>query len=396
MTRAETQFVVALDMGTSGVRCLISEGTGLGTAKVIGKARVSSRGVRKGEVVHFHDAVRSAKAAVERAAAMAGVRVVSVFATLGCGGIRGLNSRGMVRLERGLRGIPAEAIERATAAACDVSIPSDRVKLHILPRGLSVDGLRCSRSGEGVSGEKLESEVHVITASLEAAEKLGKVINGAGYGLEKAAAEPLATAFAVLSAEERDRGVDLLKLGTGSTSLVSFRDGAPSHTATLGVGEEHVINDVAVATHVETSEARQLCRYLGSKEWGGSSLLDDKGVEVAQARMREILGLTKAELAKTVHLGASEFGIRLWGALAESPEVAKQGDELTTKRAGLGGLFETNEIEDVPREEEYATAAGLLIYGWKYRREASEFDLTAEKAARGWVGRALQRVAQFL
>ena len=397
MTRAETQFVVALDVGTSGVRCLISEGTGLNSSKVIGKARVGSRGIRKGEVVHFHDAMRSVKAAVERAAAMAGVKVVSVFATLGCGGVRGLNSRGMVHLDRGVKATSPEVVDRATAAACDVSIPSDRVKLHILPRGLSVDGLRCSRSGEGVLGEKLESEVHVITASREAAGKLEKVVNGAGYRLEKAAAEPLATGFAVLSEEERSRGVDLLKLGAGSTCLISFREGVPSHTSTLGVGGEHIVNDVAVATHVGTSEARQLWRNLGGGvECGVGDSLEDMGIEVAQARIQEILGLARAELAKTGHLRPAESGLRLWGTLSEIPGVVEQAGAVMMKSVRMGELFETQDILEAPQEKEYATAVGLLVYGWRYRCEADEFDLTAERPAMGWVGRALQRVAQIL
>lgn len=395
MTRAETQFVVALDAGTSGVRCLISEGTDLKSCKVIGKARVGSRGIHKGEVVHFHDAMRSVKAAVERAAAMAGVKVVSLFATLGCGGIRGLNSRGVVHLDHGVKAISPEVIDKATGAACDISIPSDRVKLHILPRGFSVDGLRCSRSGEGMLGEKLESEVHVITASRQAADKLEKVVNGAGYRLEKVAAEPLTTGFAVLSEEERSRGVDLLKLGAGSTCLISFREGAPSHTSTLGVGGEHIVNDVAVATHVETSEARQLCRSLGGVGCEIGKPPEDVGVEVAKARIQEILGLARAELAKTVHLGPAESGLRLWGALSEIPGVVEQADGMM-KSVRVGELSKTRDIFEAPQEKEYATAVGLLIYGWRYRCEADKFDLTAERPATGWVVRAFQRVAQIL
>jgi len=396
MSRAEMQFVVALDIGTAGVRCLVSEGMRPGSCRVIGKARVRSHGIRKGEVVHFHDAVRSVKGAVERAAAMAGVRVVSVFATIGCGGIRGLNSRGVVRLERGLKAISPEIVERAMSAACDVSIPTDRAKIHIVPRGLSVDGLRCSRSAEPVLGERLEGEVHVITAPREALDKLEKVVNGAGYVLERAVAEPLATSFAVLSESERHRGVDLLKLGEGSSFLASFRGGGPSHTWTVGVGREHVINDVAVATHVDTLEARQLCRSLDDGEGGGLEPSEETAGGVAGARIRELLGLARTEVAKTQNLGPAESGLRLWGVLSESPGVVEQASAVVANKTRCDEAAFTVEILEIPQEKEYATAVGVLEYGWRCRTEAEKFDLAAERRAASWVGRALQRVTQML
>jgi len=394
---AETmQFVIGVDVGTSGVRCLISEADVEGERRVIGEARVSSRGIRKGEVVDFHDAVMSVRSAVERASAMARVRAVSVFATLGCGGIRGLNSRGAVRLVGGKGRISEGVVNQALCAACDVSIPSDRVKLHAFSRGFSVDGLRCVERVGKATGERLEAEVHVVTAPREQVEKLERVVNGAGYKLEKAVAEPIAAGLAVLSEDDRGRGADLLKLGVGSTAVVGFRNGVPGYTWSLGMGADHIVNDVGVATGVDVEEARSVCSDLRVWEDGSAQVKKAKGVHAARARLAEIMGVAQRELMKAGQVGGCGSGLWLCGWLSKVPGVLEEAcAELPhTPRVphapGAGGIGE------VPRVPEYEGAAGLLVYGWRYRLEACGFDLTAERREAGLFKRLLVRAAQFL
>jgi cell division protein FtsA len=381
-------LITGLDVGTTKICSIITELTSYGGLNIIGVGTSASRGLRKGVVVNIDSAVEAIKKAVSDAEAMAGVEVESVFAGVAGGHIRGINSRGVVAVSgKGKEVSPAD-VERALEAARAVNLAPDREIIHVLPQTFVVDDQDGVREPIGMSGVRLEVEVHIVTGATTSIQNVIRSVNRAGLTVQDIVLQPLAAAEAILSPDEKELGVLLVDLGGGTTDLALFREGAIWHTGVLALGGDHITNDIAVGLRTPTADAEQLKKRYGCALT--ALVREDETVEVPsvggrkprvlsrqilseiiQPRVEEILTLVARELARAGLQDAATAGVVVTGgsALMEGiPELAEQVFDLPVRRGipnGIGGLA------DVVRSPIYATGVGLAVYGARVRGRAS-------------------------
>lgn len=396
-------LITGLDVGTTKICVVISELTSYGGLNIIGVGTSPSRGLRKGVVVNIDSTVEAIKKAVSEAEAMAGVEVESVFAGLAGGHIRGINSRGVVAVSGKGKEVSPPDVERVLEAARAINLPPDREIIHVLPQTFVVDNQDGVREPIGMSGVRLEVEVHIVTGAVTSIQNVIRGANRAGLTVQDIVLQPLASAEAVLFADEKELGVLLVDLGGGTTDAVLLRDGAIWSSSVLALGGDHITNDIAVGLRTPTAEAEQLKKRHGCALT--ALVREDETIEVPsvggrkprvlsrqilseiiQPRVEEIFTLVARELALSGFQDAATAGVVVTGgaSLMEGvPELAERVFDLPVRRGipeGVGGLVE------VVRSPIYSTAVGLALYGARGWGRVSHLD--------GSDGRLLQRIGR--
>jgi cell division protein FtsA len=377
---AEARIYAGLDIGTTKITAIVAEpeedGEGI---RVIGVGTAPSDGLKRGVVVNLEKTTRSIQYAVQEAERMSGRTIRSVFAGIAGDHIRGINSRGVIAVSRKDAEIRPHDLERVIEAAKAVAIPADREILHVLPQEFIVDDQDGIRDPVGMSGVRLEAEVHIITGAASACRNVIRAAERAGLEVEELVLEPLASADAVLTQDERDLGVALLDIGGGTTDVAIFYEGSVRHTAVIGLGGSNVTNDLAIGLRTPVERAEQLKLQSGCAltsmvrpqevvqvpSVGGRS---DREVSrhmlamMIEPRIEEIFELSKKEI-RTNHiadlLGA---GVVLTGgasSLMGMPELAEQVFDLPVRRGFPMGITGLTEAVCDPR---FATGVGLAIH----------------------------------
>src|SRR5258706_169851 len=336
MARRSTQ-VVGLDIGTTKVCALIAEPSETGPPAILGVGSCPSRGTKRGVVVNIEACVAAIKQAIEEAELQAGTTVDRAFVGIGGPHVRGLNSRGVVAIAGRDREVSAEDVHRAKEAARAVSIPVDSEIFHLLPQQFAVDGHTGIHDPIGMTGSRLETDVHIVTASVSAAQNLVNCVNRSGVEVEGMVLEQFAAADAVIAPDETEMGVALIDVGGGTTSMVIYERGALRHIAVLPTGGEHVTNDIAVGLRTPVPEAERIKRRHGCAL---ASLVDHED---------------------TIEVPSVGGGAMLEGIT----EIAEDALDVPVRRgspADMGGL------SDSVATPQFSTAVGLAVYGAKQRR----------------------------
>ena len=377
---AEARIYAGLDIGTTKITAIVAEpeedGEGI---RIVGVGTAPSDGLKRGVVVNLEKTTRSIQYAVQEAERMSGRTIRSVFTGIAGDHIRGINSRGVIAVSRKDAEIRPHDLERVIEAAKAVAIPADREILHVLPQEFIVDDQDGIRDPVGMSGVRLEAEVHIITGAASACRNVIRAAERAGLEVEELVLEPLASADAVLTQDERDLGVALLDIGGGTTDVAIFYEGSVRHTAVIGLGGSNVTNDLAIGLRTPVERAEQLKLQSGCAltsmvrpqevvqvpSVGGRS---DREVSrhmlamMIEPRIEEIFELSKKEI-RTNHiadlLGA---GVVLTGgasSLMGMPELAEQVFDLPVRRGFPMGITGLTEAVCDPR---FATGVGLAIH----------------------------------
>ncbi len=377
---ARRSVVTGLDVGTTKVCAIIAEVTPIGGLDVIGIGTSPSRGLRKGVVVNIDSTVEAIKKAVGEAEQMAGVEVGSVYAGVSGGHIRGVNSRGVVAVSGKTKEVGPADVERAMEAARAINLPPDREIIHVLPQAYVVDDQDGVKEPLGMSGVRLEVEVHIVTAAVTSVQNVIRSVNRAGLTVRDIVLEPLASSEAILSADEKELGVLLIDLGGGTTDVALFRDGAIWHTGVLALGGDHISNDIAVGLRTPTAEAESLKKRHGCALTAlvrEEETIDVPSVggrkarqlsrqilsEIIQPRVEEIFTLVARDLARAGLQDTPAAGVVVTGGtsiMEGVPELAAQVFDLPVRRGmpeDVGGLA------DVVQSPIYATGVGLALYG---------------------------------
>ncbi len=378
------RYVVGLDIGTTKISCVVAEMKENGAVSVVGNGRAPSRGLRKGVVVHMDATVEAIKTAVEAAELMAGVSVES--ATVGIAGahIRSFNSRGVVAVSGKDGTVSKDDVKRVLEAAQAVSIPQDREVLHMLPQEFVLDDQGGIADPAGLTGQRLEANVHIVTAATTSVQNLVTCVNRAGIVVRDTVLEQLAAAEAVLGRDEKELGVALIDVGGGTTDLAIFEKGSIWHTAVLPVGGNHFANDLAVGLRTPIPDAERLKLKYGcavSSMVEGDEAIEVPSVgerkprllsrqvmaEILQPRAEEIFTLIHEEVVRAGFEKQLNAGLALTGGGSLLPgmvEVAEQIFDLPVRRGQAAGIDGLTEPTSGPDD---ATAIGLALYGARHR-----------------------------
>jgi cell division protein FtsA len=402
---------VGLDIGTHKVCAIVAEITDEGRLDIIGIGQSESKGLRKGVVINLEATIESIKRVVEEAELMAGVEIGSAYVGIAGTHIRGFNSRGVIAVSGKNRVVEREDVARSIEAAKAVSIPMDREILHVLPQEFVVDDQDGIGDPTGMTGTRLEVNVHVITCSSTSAQNTITCVNRAGLEVIDTVLTQMAAAEACLTPDEKELGVAIVDIGGGTTDIAIFEKGALWHTAVLQVGGEHFTNDVAVALRTPVNEAEKIKKKHGSAL--ASMVPEEDSVEVPsvggrkprimarqvlgdviQARAEEICQLVLTEIRRAGYDRSLNSGVVLTGGgaiLEGMPEIAEQIFDMPVRRgtpAGIGGLV------DVVASPVYSTAVGLVLCG--YRNRAGRDIGSTRLVATGTFGKVTGRLMGWL
>jgi len=376
MSRKE-ELIVGLDIGTTKICVIVAERTENGL-DVVGIGTHPSRGLRKGVVVDIDATVDSIKHAVEEAELMADCEITSVYAGIAGGHIRALNSHGVVAVKD--REVGESDIRRVIDAAKAVAIPMDREVIHVIPQEFIVDDQDGIREPLGMSGVRLEAQIHIVTAAVTSAQNIVKCANRAGLNVMDIVLEPLASAEATLADDERDLGVCLIDIGGGTTDIAVFCEGSIQHTSVLGLGGYHISNDIAVGLRTPFEEAERIkkkfgmasARYLGSDDMISVQSVGGRRprqvsrkilCEIIEPRVDEILSLARQEIAKTGLEDRIPSGVVLTGGCSALNGLADLAEEIFEAPVRPGIPTHIGGLRDVVRGPMYATGVGLALFG---------------------------------
>lgn len=383
----KNNYIVGLDIGTKKITAIIAEITEDKKIEIIGIGTADSKGLRKGVVVNLDATVSSIKKAQEEAELMAGVEIDSAFIGLSGAHIKSFNSRGVIAVSGRNREISREDVKRVIDQSKALSIPPDREIIHIIPQEFVVDEQDGIKDPLGMSGIKLEVNVHIVTSAATSIQNLRTCIGRADIEIEQIILNQIATSTSTLTHDEMELGVGLVDIGGGTTEVAIFERGSLWYTSIIPIGGDNFTNDIAVGLRTPIPEAERIKKKFGCVS---SPLLDEQETievpavgrgkkprvlsrqllaDIIQPRAEEIFRLVDNDIKRIGYEKSLNSGIVLTGgtALLEGlEEVAEEIFDLPVRRGdptGIGGLADRVNTPD------YATSVGLILYGFSQWQE---------------------------
>ncbi len=379
MAKNETG-IVGIDIGTSKVCVLIGEVGQRGHVEIIGKGTAPMRGTRRGNIVNLDQAVDALKRAVDEAEVMAGMQIEAAYVGLAGDHIRSVNSRGVVSVSGKHKEVSREDIDRVIEAARTISVPQELEVLHVIPREFVVDGQDGIHDPIGMTGSRLEANVHIVTGARTHDQNVLAAVNKTGIEVRELVLEPLAAAEAVLTPDEKEMGVLLLDIGGGTTDYAVFLEGNVLHSNVLPAGAGHFTSDISVVLRTPMEDAERIKKKYGCAI--SSLVTTDDPIEVPTVGGRAPKIISRAELTNILEPRAAEISKLIWRDLEKVglEREIRSGIVLVGGGAAMEGLLEMVEqvfdqqvrigvptglggLVDTVTGPEWAAAAGLLVWG---------------------------------
>jgi cell division protein FtsA len=376
--RESKNLIVGLDIGTSKIAAIVAEMKPEGGFEVIGMGSSPSRGLKKGVVVNIESTVNAIQRALEEAELMADCKIRDVWTGIAGSHIRSFNSHGMVAIKD--REVAQNDVDRVVETAKAIPIPTDQQILHVLNQEFVIDGQEDVREPLGMSGVRLEVKVHIVTGAVSAAQNIMKCVRRCGLEVNDLILQPLASAMAVLSEDEKDLGVCLVDIGGGTSDIAVFTQGAIRHTAVIPIAGDQITNDIAMALRTPTKEAEEIKRRYGCAlreladpqemvevpgvgERGSKKMSRQTLAEVIEPRVEELYSLVQAELRRSGFEELLSSGVVITGGSAAMQGMVELGEEVFHMPVRLGLPSYAGGLSEVIRNPRYSTGVGLLMAG---------------------------------
>ncbi len=374
--------IVALEIGTSTVRAVIGEARDDGHLMITGLGECPSRGVRKGEIVDFDNALACVRHALQLAEENGQVIIHRVHLVVTGGHIASVVNRGSVPVLNARREITSEEIDHVMSTARAVSLPPDRQVLHTICQHFRVDDQDGVIHPEGMEGSKLSLDMLIVHGVLSRLRNLVKVVRSADMDVEDVAFGGLCSALAVLMPEEKESGVAVVDLGGGTTDFVVYADNAIALAGALAVGGDHLTNDVARGLRISMSDAEHLKETMGSAivELAARSQRVPLPVEggatervvrmadlhtILHVRMEEMFSLVKRRIEQEGLLRSLGGGVVLTGGGAHLKNVDKLAERVFGLPCRVGMPRGVAGLAVVTEGPQYASAVGMVRYGYR-------------------------------
>ena len=376
------EIVVGIDVGTTKICTLVGRVEDSKTIRILGVGIEPSDGIKKGIVVDLPAASQAIKRSVEKAEHTSGLEITTGLVSLAGAHVSSVNSRGASGIPSGI--IDIVDIARALEQAQAVAIPHDREIVHVIQRGITVDGQEGIRTPIGMHGFKLEVETHIITAAAATVDNLRQCVGAAGVDIQQFVLNPLASAEVVLTDQERQMGVAVCDIGGGTTDLAIYVNGDVWHTMVLAVGGNHVTQDIAHGLRLPMSQAEEVKKqqgyairsdvasdeYFSIRPFGEDNDVKINRQDLAhiiEARIEETFRLILQEIKRSGYDGLLPAGMVLTGGKSALPGIKQIASEVlgmpvrTAQPENLTGLV------DKLGSPAYSTSVGLLRWATTMR-----------------------------
>ena len=377
------KLVVGLDIGTTKIAALVAEQNASDSLKLVGFGTHPSEGLRKGVVVNLEKTVDSIIGAIQDAELMVGEKIDSVYAGIAGDHIKGINSRGVIAVKGSDSEISPADVDRVVDAARAVAIPLDREIIHVLPQEFIVDDQSGIKDPVGMSGVRLEADVHIVTGAIISAQNIYKSIRRAGLEVRDLILQPLASSYALLNPEEEELGVLLIDLGGGTTDIALFYDGCLRHTAVIGLGGKNITNDIAIGLRTPVDQGEILKKNFGcalARLVDPNEMIEVPGVggrktkeisrsvlaSIIEPRVEEIYSLVLKEIRRTEFADCLSAGIVLTGGGSLMQGMAELAEQVFDMPAKVGCPVGIEGLDHVTSNPMHATGVGLLL--WAFRK----------------------------
>jgi len=385
--REQKNIIVGLDIGTSKIVAIVAElkpDGDISGFEIIGMGTHPSRGLKKGVVVNIETTVTAIQRALEEAELMADCKISDVHTGIAGSHVKSFNSQGMVAIKD--KEVTQFDIDRVIETARAVQIPNDQQILHILNQEFIIDGQEDVREPMGMAGMRLEVKVHIVTGAVSAAQNIVKCVRRCGLEVRDLMLQPLASAMAVISEDEKDLGVCLIDIGGGTTDLAVFTHGAIRHTAVIPIAGDQITSDIAMALRTPTKDAddikikhgcalsqladpQEMIEVPGVGERGTKQLSRKTLAEVIEPRVEELYSLIQAELRRSGYEELLSSGIVLTGGSSMMQGMVELGEEVFHMPVRVGQPSYDGGLSEVVRHPRYSTAMGLLLDGVQQYRQ---------------------------
>jgi len=397
------KIAVGLDIGTTKIVAMIGRKNEYDKIEVVGIGKAKSLGVKRGVVSNITQTIQSIQQAVDEAESVSGVKIEEVVVGIAGQHIRSLHHSDYITRNNADEVIDEADIENLVNQVHKlVMLPGEEI-IHVLPQEFKVDSQADIKEPIGMYGGRLEANFHVVVGQVSSIRNIGRCVKSAGLDLSDITLEPLASAAAVLSVEEKEAGVALIDIGGGTTDLAIFKDGIIRHTAVIPFGGNVITDDIKEGCSIIEKQAELLKIKFGSA-WPGENK-ETEIVSIPGLRGREPKEITLKNLSKIIHARVQEIiehvylevknyghetakgkliaGIVLTGGGSQLKHLRQLVEYITGMDARIGFPNEhlAGDSEDALSSPSYATAVGLLMEG--LNRDAREEDVIEEVTQEG-------------
>lgn len=378
-------IVAGLDIGTTKIACIVGRKNEQGKLEVMGMGKSRSDGVTRGMVTNIQRTVECIKAAVQEAENSAGVEITTVNVGIAGQHIRSMHHRGMITRQSLEEEIRQQDIDQLIDDMYKLAMVPGEEIIHVLPQEYIVDSEQGIKDPIGMSGVRLEANFHIITGQVTAARNINKCVARAGLTVTELILEPLASADAVLSSEEKEAGVVLVDIGGGTTDIAIFSDHIIRHTAVIPFGGNVITDDIKMGCAILRDQAELLKSRFGSalasenKEnevvcIPGLRGRDPKEISlknlanIIQSRMEEILEHVYFEIKNSGLEKQLSGGIVLTGGGAQLKHLRQLTEYVTgmSTRIGYPNEHLANSKVEAVTSPLFATGVGLVLRGFDY------------------------------
>jgi cell division protein FtsA len=376
-------IVVGLDIGTTKICTIVGRRNEHGKIDILGFGKTESLGVSRGVVTNIGQTIDSIKRSLQDAAAKSGVEISNVFVGIAGQHIKSLQHHGMVTRSSADDEITQDSIDAIVEDMKKLAMPPGEQIIHVIPQEYVVDNETGIKDPIGMAGIRVEANCHIITGQVTAVKNINRCVKQAGLNIDGLFLEPLASADAVLSVEEKEAGVCLVDIGGGTTDIAIFQDGVIRHTAVIPLGGNIITEDIKEGCSLLKNQAEKLKIKFGS----AVSLPEQENEIVAipslrgrapreirvrnlssiiQARMEEIIDYVFYEIVHSGYEKKLIDGIVITGGGAMLKHLPQLVEYRTGKDTRIGYPNEhLSKGADEVKSPMYATAVGLVIKGYE-------------------------------
>ncbi len=383
-----SRVIVGLEIGTSKVCAVAGEVNSSGALNIIGIGQAPSRGCRKGEINDISKTEEDVRAAIVEAEQMADVEIQSLYLGVTGGHLRGFNNRGVHPVVSADREITEEDVQDVIKNAKAINLPAENSVIHAIRQHFLIDGHDGIQNPVGMFGARIEVDVHVVHGSYSRLQNSIRVVKGLQLDVESIVFNGLASALALLDAEQKELGALVIDIGGGTTEYIVYSKGIVKHTGVLAVGGDHVSNDLGYGLRVSLSRAENLklahghalMEPLSEKE---IALASDCGLpsktinlehlrRIMSLRLEEIFELIAEDLEREDLLDYLRSGIFITGGGARIPGIQQLAERVFGIQAIVGKANSINGLKSALDQPEFTTAIGLVKYGsFQEKRKAA-------------------------
>jgi cell division protein FtsA len=384
-------LIAAVDIGTTKVVAIVGKKKDNGKVEIMGVSKTPSTGIKRGVVQNIDETVSAIKKTVSEVQSTSGATFSRVFVGIAGQHIKTIRNRGYINRNSSEDEITREDIDALIREMYNISIDVGEEIIHVLPQNFIVDNETGIKNPVGMLGRRVEANFHIVIGQITSARNIGKCIDKAGLALNELILEPLASAQAILTADEKEAGVALVDIGGGTTDVAVYYDDIIRHTAVIPFGGDVVTKDIKEGCSILQRQAELLKIQYGSAL--GDLAREDEVVSIPgisgrepkeislkslayiiQSRMEEILNAVIYEIENSGYFERLSAGIVITGGgalLKDLPQLVKFVTGMDVRLGYPGVNLASESVEEV-NNPMFSTSVGLVLKGYEIYRENKE------------------------